>query len=93
MSRNRARNNVINHPMKKSNARKREEAAMKMAKDVRATINGMNNLKSANMDFIRKCVKDEVRECQEGDSNRKDFWRLVGEEAVKILETGKDMVA
>ena len=37
-------------------------------------------------------IKEEVNENQSYDRNRKDFWRLVGEEAVEILATGKDML-
>ena len=91
MSRTRAKNVTVSHPRKRDNSTKRSEEAMRMAKSIREKIGGMK-VKSVDMEFMRSMVKERVTIHVAFAKDRKDFWRLVGEEAVKILMTGKDMV-
>lgn len=90
MSRNRARNNTIVHPKKKSNADKREKKAMAMAKDVRKEMNSMDAIHIGPDTFV-SLIRERVLTEIDLDHKRQDFWRLVGKRAFDILVKGEDL--
>jgi len=90
MSRNRARNNTVVHPKKRSNADERDKKAMYLAKDVRKQVASMET-KHAGPKTFRRLIGEQVSLETECSPGCRDYWSLIGKRALEILITGKDL--